>query len=116
MMGAGLCWLAVAYASLPGADEEQEPGPALVWSSRVQQYLLRDLPLLPDTAWRAESLLAGMVETDGSAISQLRHTWLISEPFNCWLEGQRTFGSASSTYGALPWRWQWQLGFRWQFV
>ena len=366
MMGAGLCWLAVAYASLPGADEEQEPGPALVWSSRVQQYLLRDLPLLPDQAWRAESLLAGewvgeswygsgyldlqhqwlgsldqdastaklgklywhpmlgeqdqlqigkltldldpsytthpagffqaastpfddflpdvgvpmvtlthwfteewrghlvaatqgndplygdeaqwgavvqvqqeawlwtgllqkyqssstaagatfvyegdspfswhgslagrgqgdekvnamfggmwqgenqsvmaeygydrssltnrqlwqmitgedgawlsrfpqseqrrtrehqslfaqynwessqrqillagMVEADGSAISQLRHTWLISEPFNCWLEGQRTFGSASSTYGALPWRWQWQLGFRWQFV
>ena len=59
MMGAGLCWLAVAYASLPGADEEQEPGPALVWSSRAQQYLLRDLPLLPDQAWRAESLLAG---------------------------------------------------------
>ena len=82
MMGAGLCWLGVAQASLPGTDEELEPGPALVWSSRVQEYLLRDRTLLPAQAWRTESLLAGEWVGEswyGSGYVDLQHQWLGSD-------------------------------------
>lgn len=60
--------------------------------------------------------IAAMVAQDRSAISQLRHTWLTTENFRWWLEGQRMFGEPRTTYGLLPWCWQLQAGFSWQFI
>jgi hypothetical protein len=59
--------------------------------------------------------LAAMLAQDGSAITQLRHTWLHEQPWRWWLEAQRSLGDEGTTYGRLPWLWQCQAGISWQF-
>lgn len=60
-----------------------------------------------------EWLLAAMVAQDGSAITQLRHSWLLNAAWRSWLEVEHSSGGSDSTYGYLPWRWQFQLGWSW---
>ena len=91
-------------SQLPGADERSQSEHQSLFTQYNWENDARQIQL------------ATMVMQDMSAVGQLRHTWLTHESFRWWLEGDRVMGHAGSGYGLLPWCWQFQLGFNWQFA
>ena len=94
--------------------EEAPPLPRWAWLDNYHVTLHQSLYLEYDRqSDQREWLLAAMVAQDGSAITQLRHSWLLNAAWRSWLEVEHSSGGSDSTYGYLPWRWQFQLGWSW---